>query len=114
MSAMANAFERELAAYRPDKVYVPPTEAEAHPYCRRLAKTHYENFSLATLLLPRPLVPHFYAIYAYCRWADDLGDETGGGQRALDLLAWWRGELLACYEGNARHPVMVAVGATVR
>jgi squalene synthase HpnC len=112
MSAMANPFERELAAYGPDATYQPPTEPEALAYCRRLAKTHYENFSVATLLLPRRLAPHFHAIYAYCRWADDLGDETGA--RALALLAWWRDELLRCYAGSARHPVMVALGPTIR
>ena len=58
-------------------------------------------------------MPHFHAVYAYCRWADDLADETAGGQEALDLLGWWRGELIAMYEGNARHPVMVALRETV-
>lgn len=57
---------------------------------------------------------HFHAVYAYCRWADDLADETAGGQASLDLLAWWRGELLACYDGTPRHPVLVALRETVR
>jgi len=74
--------------------------ARARGYCGRLARTHYENFSVASLLLPRRLLPHFHAIYAYCRWADDLGDETGGGDRALALLQWWREELLRCYHGT--------------
>ena len=73
------------------------SRAEAAQYCRLLARSHYENFSVASLLLPRRLHRSFYAVYAYCRWSDDLADETGGGQRALDLLEWWRGELLACY-----------------
>jgi squalene synthase HpnC len=78
-----------------------------------LTRTHYENFSVASLLLPRRLVPHFQAIYAYCRWADDLGDETGGGERALQLLQWWRDELLRCYAGVPRHPVMIALQSTI-
>jgi squalene synthase HpnC len=57
---------------------------------------------------------HFHAVYAYCRWADDLADEAGGGDRALALLTWWRGELLACYDGKATHPVFVALRETVR
>ena len=57
---------------------------------------------------------HFHAVYAYCRWSDDLADETAGGQTALDLIAWWRHELLACYEGEPRHPVMVALRETIR
>ena len=75
---------------------------------------HYENFSVASLLLPRRLLRHFHAVYAYCRWADDLADEAGGGDRALDLLAWWRGELLACYDGRPTHPVLIALQPTIR
>jgi squalene synthase HpnC len=75
---------------------------------------HYENFSVASLLLPRRLLRHFHAVYAYCRWADDLADEAGGGDRALDLLAWWRGQLLACYDGEPTHPVLIALRPTIR
>src|SRR5207302_9889470 len=52
--------------------------------------------------------------YAYCRWADDLGDETGGSERALGLLRWWRGELVRGYEGRPRHPIIVNLMPTVR
>jgi squalene synthase HpnC len=111
---MDNGFASELALYGPDSVRKPPRLAQARAYCSRLARTHYENFPVATLLLPRPLLPHFHAVYAYCRWADDLGDETGGGQPALELLRWWRRELLACYDGRPKHPVMVALTQTIR
>jgi squalene synthase HpnC len=57
---------------------------------------------------------HFHTVYAYCRWADDLADELDGGEHALRLLNWWRGELLRCYEGEPRHPVMVALRDTIR
>jgi squalene synthase HpnC len=87
---------------------------EARAYCAYVAKSHYENFTVASLLLPRRLVPHFHAVYAYCRWSDDLADETAGGQEALDLIAWWRSELLACYDGMPTHPVMVALRETIR
>ncbi|MBX9626833.1 MAG: squalene synthase HpnC [Gemmataceae bacterium] len=86
----------------------------ARTYCARVARSHYENFTVASALLPRRLVPHFHAVYAYCRWSDDLADETAGGQEALDLIAWWRGELLTCYDGTPTHPVMVALRETVR
>ena len=90
------------------------TLAEARRYCCRLACSHYENFSVASLLLPRRLLTHFHAVYAYCRWADDLADEAGGGTRALQLLAWWREELLRCYDGRPRHPVMRALQPTIQ
>ena len=56
---------------------VAPTEDEARQYCRQLARRHYENFSVATWFLPKRLQQHFFNLYAYCRIADDLGDEVG-------------------------------------
>ncbi len=111
---MPNVFLQELDRWGPRAGYAPVTLEKAQAYCRRLANAHYENFSVASLLLPRRLLPHFHAIYAYCRWADDLGDETGGGTEALELLAWWRQQLVQCYDGVPRHPVMVALRQTVR
>ncbi|MGZ4842981.1 MAG: squalene/phytoene synthase family protein, partial [Candidatus Angelobacter sp.] len=63
-----------------------PSLEEARQYCERLAKTHYENFSVATWFLPRRLRQHFYNVYAYCRISDDLGDEVGDPQQSLELL----------------------------
>src|SRR5262245_19578072 len=95
MPDMAWSFPAQLARFGPDAPYPPVARADARAYCSWVARTHYENFSVASLLLPRRLLRHFHAVYAYCRWSDDLADESGGGQRALDLLAWWRTELLA-------------------
>jgi len=92
----------------------PPSLEEARRYCERLARSHYENFSVATWFLPRRLRPHFYSVYAYCRISDDLGDEVGNPQHALQLLDIWEGELDACYAGRPRHPVFVALAETVR
>ncbi len=111
---MHHGFLADLARLGPDASPRPYTLWQARRYCARLTHAHYENFSVASLLLPRRLVPHFQAIYAYCRWADDLGDETGGGARALALLRWWREELLRVYDGEPRHPVMIALRPTVR
>lgn len=93
---------------------VTPTLEEARTWCRRLAESHYENFHVATWFLPKALRPHFYAIYAYCRMSDDLGDEVGDTSAALALLDWWGRELDACYQGQARHPVFVALTETIR
>jgi squalene synthase HpnC len=111
---MHGSFSEELARWGPQARYQALPYLQARAYCARLARTHYENFSVATLLSPRRLVAHFHNIYAYCRWADDLGDETGGGPRALDLLRWWREELLRCYDGRPRHPVMIALQGTIQ
>jgi squalene synthase HpnC len=88
------------------------SRASAFDYCRRLARGHYENFTVGSWLLPRHLRPHFYAIYAYCRWADDLADETKRDESAA-LLDWWQDELMRCYDGAPRHPVFVALEATI-
>jgi len=90
-----------------------PSPAEAREYCRRLARSHYENFSVATWFLPGRLRQHFCNVYAYCRISDDLGDEVGDTGDALALLDQWEAELNACYEGHPKHPVFVALAETV-
>jgi squalene synthase HpnC len=87
---------------------------EALDYCARLTAAHYENFHVVTWLTPPALRPAFRAVYAFCRWSDDLGDEVGDRERSRELLSWWRGELRAMYDGQARHPVMIALAETVR
>jgi squalene synthase HpnC/squalene synthase HpnD len=85
----------------------------AQRYTRWLATHHYENFNVVSWLLPKELHQHFYNVYAYCRWADDLGDEIPDSARALELLDWWEQELNACYEGHPSHPVFVALRETI-
>ena len=111
---MHNGFAVELTRWGPQASYGDVSLVQARAYCAEMARTHYENFSVATFLLPRRLLPHFHAVYSYCRWADDLGDETGGGAHALELLRWWREELLGACEGKARHPVMIALRDTMQ
>ncbi len=82
-------------------------------YTRWLARHHYENFHLASLLLPRRLRQDFFNIYAFCRWADDLGDEMGDPRLSLRLLEWWRQELGRMYQDEVRHPVFVALRGSV-
>jgi len=93
---------------------VAPTLADARAYCQRLARSHYENFSVASWFLPERLRQHFFNVYAYCRVSDDLGDEVGDAAASLQLLDQWEGELNACYDGHPRHPVFVALAETVQ
>jgi squalene synthase HpnC/squalene synthase HpnD len=92
------------------------TPAEAERYTRWLATHHYENFNVVSWLLPRELHQHFYNVYAYCRWSDDLGDEVADSARALQLLDAWEDELRLIYaEGSGpAHPVLIALRETVR
>lgn len=112
---MSICFAKELELYGP-KAPRPPrlSVAEGRHYCRQLARRHYENFTVASLLLPPPLRQHFYHIYAYCRWADDLADETGDPAQSLALLEWWEAQLDACYRGETTHPVFLALAETIQ
>jgi squalene synthase HpnC len=114
LSSAPSDWARLPAAYAiPD---VAPSLEEAREYCRRLARSHYENFSVASWFLPKGLQQHFFNVYAYCRISDDLGDEVGDSAASLRLLDEWEAELNACYSNHQqpRHPVFVALAETVR
>ncbi len=87
------------------------TLEESLAYTRWLSTHHYENFHVVSFLLPKELHQDFYNVYAFCRWADDLGDEIGDTGESLRLLGWWR-DLLFSSEA-ARHPVFVALRPTI-
>jgi squalene synthase HpnC len=91
-----------------------PTLVASQAYCRRLARAHYENFSVASWFLPQRLRQDFFNVYAYCRISDDLGDEVGDRDASLQLLDQWEAELDAGYAGSPRHPVFVALAETIR
>jgi squalene synthase HpnC len=93
-----------------------PTLAEARAWCAALTKSHYENFHVATFFLPARVRPHFESIYAYCRVADDLGDEVDDPVVATRLLDSWGSMLDECYDFPERsmHPVFVALHETIR
>ncbi|MEM1165011.1 MAG: squalene/phytoene synthase family protein [Planctomycetota bacterium] len=120
----------QLEHWGPEAPPTPPmSEDEAWAYVRELTLGHYENFSVLTRLVPPALRADFAAVYAFCRWSDDLGDETGtdaaARERSLYLLAWWRNELNRCVArahatdeapgvDPLRHPVMIMLAGTFR
>jgi|SRR5215475_12030448 len=125
MTSIANSESRPVPASTPlagwsslpPEYAIPqiaPSMEESRAYCERLARAHYENFSVATWFLPQRLRQHFFNVYAYCRISDDLGDEVGDSSASLLLLDQWERELEACYSGTPRHPVFVALAETVR
>lgn len=87
----------------------------AYAYCRRVALGHYENFPVGSLVLPRAVRPHVYAVYAFARGADDFADEgqMPAAQR-LAKLADWRRQLETCTVGRPTHPVFLALGHTIQ
>lgn len=103
----------QLATYGPDRCEQ-LTYEQATQYTRDLAKAHYENFTVVSWFLPKRLRDDFRHVYSFCRWADDLGDETGDPELSLELLAWWRTEVDLCYSDQPRHPVFVALHHTIK
>jgi squalene synthase HpnC len=88
--------------------------AAAEAFCRDVASRHYENFTVATRLVPRRLRQHLANVYAFARWSDDLADEAASPADAARDLAAWRQGLGECFAGRPGHPVYVALAETVR
>ena len=102
---------------------------DAYRYCERLARSHYENFNVGGWITPKDKIPHIYAIYAWCRMVDDLGDETTPEghpsnmntagrpnpaitEHRIGRLDWWESELHATYHGQPSHPIAIAIQDT--
>ena len=85
---------------------------QGYEQCAALAKSHYENFTVVSRFLPGRLRKHLYAIYAFCRTVDDLGDEHAGDR--LSALNLWERDLLRCYEGKPEHPYLTALQQTIK
>jgi squalene synthase HpnC len=98
---------------------------EAFAYCRRLARSHYENFPVASLLMPRRLRPHIAAVYAFARHADDIADEgNASAESRRAQLEEWRTQFRRIENGDASmngdagmngdvHPVFIALRETM-
>jgi squalene synthase HpnC len=112
-SAPAPAAVRDPVAW--DLAPLPSSlaPAAARAFCRAVASRHYENFTVATLLVPRQLRQHLANVYTFARWADDLADEAASPTEATAALADWRQRLEACFAGRPDHPVFVALAETV-
>jgi squalene synthase HpnC len=89
----------------------PPSLEASIRLCRDLTQSHYENFTVASWLVPRALRTPLETVYAFCRTVDDIGDEAPGDRHAL--LDRFEGELDAAYGGVPRHPVLVALKETI-
>lgn len=92
----------------------PWTVPQALQFCEKLARDHYENFPVASLLTPREQRPYVYAIYSFARIADDYADEPGlSTAERIDSLVEWEEQLVEAYRGQAHHPVFIALREAV-
>ncbi|MFN0111351.1 MAG: squalene synthase HpnC [Blastocatellia bacterium] len=95
------------------------TVGDAYAFCQQMAESHYENFPVGSLLIPKRLRKHVYGIYAFARVADDFADEgyEDGGMipaKRLAALNDWQQNLERCFVGEADHPIFIALAATVK
>jgi len=92
----------------------PHALAAAYAHCLRVARGHYENFTVGSWLLPRPLRRDLAAVYAFARGADDIADEGPDAGR-LGRLAAWDAKLVDCAQNPASvdDPVFLALGDTI-
>ncbi len=88
------------------------TLAEAYRYCRALTHRCGPHFSVGFRFLPPPKRNAIYAVYAFCRYADDIVDETQPAAPAM-LLEAWQTELDRCYRGDPRHPITLALADAI-
>src|ERR1041385_8078951 len=87
---------------------------EAFDYCAAVSSAHYENFPVASMFLPKEKRPYIQAIYAFSRTADDFADEGHLSEdERLARLNDWDEKLQHCYEGNAQHPIFIALRETM-
>ncbi len=87
--------------------------AGAFDWCERLTRSHYENFPVASLFVPREKRPYVCAVYAFARTADDFADEGDDAPAVrLGKLDDWQERLDSAYEGKADHPVFIALAET--
>jgi squalene synthase HpnC len=95
------------------KKYSQDTVRAAFAHCELMARSHYENFPVASLLLPKRQRPYVAAIYAFARTADDFADEgTLSPAERLARLDDWEQRLDASYRGEADDPVFIALAET--
>jgi squalene synthase HpnC len=83
-------------------------------YCEAIARSHYENFPVASRFVPKEIRKHVWTIYAFARIADDYADEPGFTlAERMDNLNQWEQCLDECYTGNPTHRVFAALAETV-
>lgn len=89
--------------------------SQAYQFCSNYARTHSENFSIASRFIPKALRQDFYVLYAYCRYSDDLADEQASDELALAALKDWRKQLGQGLEGGTTtSPILTALVDTVK
>ena len=112
LTILKPSFAADLARFGPQSSEAVSLVA-ARAYTRSLARSHYENFPVLTWVMPRAMRQPIADVYAFSRWADDLGDEIAGPEPSLALLDWWQSLVEDAFAGRATHPVFVALRESI-
>ena len=86
---------------------------KAYDYCKNLTEKSGPHFSVGFRFLPQAKRRAIYAVYAFCRYADDIVDEHQD-QPLEPLLQAWEAELECCYRQEPQHPITVALADAVQ
>ena len=90
------------------------TGPQSFQFCERLTRDHYENFPVASVLVPKEKRLHICSIYSFARIADDFADEPGlTTAERIDSLTEWEEQLVDAYRGHVHHPVFIALRETI-
>lgn len=90
------------------------TLEESYDFCRALTVSHYENFPVGSMLLPKAKRRFVYPIYAFARVSDDFSDEDRYEGKRLEYLDRWEERLLDCVEGEVDDPIFIALADALR
>jgi 15-cis-phytoene synthase len=85
-----------------------PALEACYRVCGAIARRNSKSFSLSLQFLPAPKRRAVWAVYAFCRTADDIVDRAGAPAARLAAIDAWEAELHAAYAGRATNPIFVA------
>ena len=89
---------------------------DAYSFCKKIAKSHYENFPVGSILVPKNIANYIYSIYAFARVADDIADEISktNPNQSLILLKQYENCLDNCLTENAiNNPIFLSLKDTI-
>jgi hydroxysqualene synthase len=102
---------RDSKLYTKGKYWSPD---DGFRYCEQIARSHYENFPVASRFVPKEIRKYVWTIYTFARMADDYADEPGYTlAERMDNLNQWEQYLHECYHGNPTHRAFAALAETV-
>jgi len=106
--------ESSVAQTNLEKAHLEKASLEkAFEHCLKIAHSHYENFPVASIAIPKNLRPYVAAVYAFARTADDFADEAQFAENRMARLVEWENQLKSMKTIPPTHPIFIALRETV-